>query len=210
MSFGSRYILIYATTRDILLQPFEFGDRITDSPEETKLAAKYLGEGFLFFYSLLKLFDPINDSKVAGIPFADEVLALAIVASAIMAGLVAHPFEKLITSSSASIYGTLTCFLYWSGFSLFIIPPIFAGVIMGMDAFTAYLNAGENFQFFSFMLIGVPFMFVYYMGTICSWLAKVHDTEPVIAGIALIAAYIVPVGIVSLVGYAAQSLWALL
>ena len=81
---------------------------------------------------------------------------------------------------------------------------------MGMDAFTAYLNAGENFQFFSFMLIGVPFMFVYYMGTICSWLAKVHDTEPVIAGIALIAAYIVPVGIVSLVGNAAQSLWALL
>lgn len=208
--FGSKYILIYTTSRDILLNPFGFADRLDDTPQETKRAAIYLGEGFLFFYALLKLFDPATgEATVKQIPFGDELVALAIVAGAIFSGLLVHPFVKAMTGSSARVFGTLSCFLYWTGFSIFIIPPIFTAFLMGFDAIVPSGATSENIKFFSILLVGVPFMFTYYLGTICTWVAKVHNSEPIIAGIALAIGYLVTTSIAAVLGWAVKSLLAL-
>lgn len=200
--FGSKYFLIFSTTRDILAHPFSFGQRIDGSVQELRRAATYLGEGFLLFYSLIKTISWLEGQEAASeaIPFADEILALALVAGTAFTGMISHPFIRAFTGGNGSLYGTLTCFFYWSGFCIFVIPPIFAILLTGMDAVAGGGNLSENMQFFIVLFIGTPFMFVYYLGTICNWLAHVHQTEPIFAGLALIGAYLISSGVVALIG----------
>ena len=209
--FGSKYVLIYRTTRDILTAPFSFAGQIANTPQSTKRAETYLGQGFLFFYSLLKLFNPaMGQTTTRTIPFGDELIALAIVAGALLFGLVVHPFAKAFMGSSARVHGTLSCFLYWTGFSVFVIPPIFAALLMGFDWLVPASTATENIKFFAILLVGVPFMFTYYLGTICFWVAKVHNGEPIIAGLAIITAYLVATGITAVMGWAVKTSLAFL
>lgn len=207
----SKYVLIYTTTRDILADPFGFGNRIDGSKEELRRAATYLGEGFLLFYSVIKALSSFSGEEVASstIPFADEMLALALVAMTIVSGLITHPFVRWIAGGKGSLLATMTCFLYWSGFCLFVIPPIFVIFLTGTDWVTSGGALSENIKFFVVLFLGVPFMFVYYLSTICNWLGSTHETEPIAVGMALIAAYLIPSAIVSLIYFAGKSLLSL-
>ena len=205
---ASKYVLIYATTRDILTDPFGFGDSITDTPQETKRAAKYLGEGFLFFYSLLKIFDPIDPAKTAGIPFVDELLALVLVAGRAL-HRPRHASLHQEVHRQPSLHPTARCRVFYTGAGSpcsssrrFSLPSSWewAGCQRALEQ-ARTCNSSPS------CCSACRSLFVYYMGSICTWIAKVHATEPIIAGLALLAGYLISTGVVSVIGYSVKSLW---
>ena len=189
--FWHKYVLILTTTKEILLNPFEFGEGIEDRPKETKRAAIYLGEGVIFFYTLFQLATFGSDIEIpyAGNPFSAEVLAAMMIATALLSGLITHPVALWFSGGNTSIHGSLASFLYWSRFCLFVIPPIFAALIMGSDWIFEVLYFGDDMKLFSFMAVGVPFIFVYYMGTISSWIGSAYRMESIMGGISVAIAY---------------------
>ena len=196
-AFWNKYLVILTTTKDILLHPFAFGSTIHDSIEDTKRAAVYLGEGVVFFYAI---YSALNagygpDLPLSNLPFAGEILAAAMIASAMLTGLITHPIANFFSSRSNSVYGSLACFLYWSGFCLFVIPPVFAVLIVGAQGLFGILNLAEDLKLLIMMAIMVPVVFVYYMGTISSWIGSVYGIEPFMGGIAVACSYALFMGV---------------
>ncbi|MBU2582914.1 MAG: hypothetical protein KJ622_14475 [Alphaproteobacteria bacterium] len=196
-NFWDKYALILTTTKHIVLNPFEFGETIGDSPADSKRAAVYLGEGAIFFYSLFQLsnFGSTSDLPYADAPFAGEIIAAVLIFSAVVMALVTHPIARWFSDGNTTLHASLASFLYWSGFCLFIIPPFMVALITGSQWLFASLPYGENIRFFSFMAVGVPFMFVYYIGTISNWIGSTYKIEPIMGGISVALAYVVSSGI---------------
>ncbi len=189
--FAHKYVVIATTTKSILLDPFGFGATIGDTVDDTKRAALYLFEGFVFFYALYTALVtvPGEDLPLDGLPFSGETLAAILVASTALTGLMTHPLARLFSSRRTSVHGSLACFLYWGGFCLFVIPPVFAILITGGQWLFDALSLPDDFRLLIMMALLVPFLFVYYVGTICTWIGHVYDIEPVAAGIAIACSY---------------------
>jgi hypothetical protein len=194
--FAEKYIVIATTTWNILTDPFEFGRTISDSVDDAKRAALYLFEGFVFFYAVYTalLAGPGEELPFSDLPFSGEILAAILVASTALTALIAHPLVRLFSSRETAVYGSLACFLYWGGFCLFVLPPIFAVLILGAQWLFGVLDLTEGIRMLIMMAIMVPVLFVYYVGTICSWIGRVYDIEPVVAGIAIACSYLLVTG----------------
>ena len=130
-----------------------------------------------------------TDLPISDILFVGEMLAAAMIASAIVSGLITHPIANYFSDRSNAIYGSLSCFLYWTAFCFFVIVPVFAVFILGAQWFFSFANVGDDIQLLTLMVIMVPIIFVYYIATITSWIGYVYDIEPVMGGIAIAASY---------------------
>ena len=194
--FAHKYVVIATTTKSILLDPFGFGSTIGDTIDDTKRAALYLFEGFVFFYALYMLFAESGpDLPFSNLPFSGEILAAVLVASTALTALIAHPLARMFSSRHTSVHGSLACFFYWGGYCLFVIPPLFAILIMGAQWLFGVLSLPEDVRLLIMMVVMVPILFVYYVGTICSWIGRVYDIEPVVAGIAIAISYTLFMGV---------------
>lgn len=199
--FWNKYRIIFTITKDIVLHPIEFGSTIRDSKEETKRAALYVGEGVVLFYAVYQVLiaGQETDLPLSNLPFAGEILAAGLIASAMLTGLVTHPVANFFSSRSNSVHGSLASFLYWTGFCLFVIPPVFTVLIMGSQWLFGVLDLADDWKLLIVMAVMVPIVFVYYIGTISSWIGKVYDIEPVLGGIAIVCSYALSMGVAAAV-----------
>jgi len=195
--FADKYIVIATTTWNILRDPFGFASTIGDTIDDAKGAALYLFEGVVFFYAVYTalLVGPGEELPFSELPFSGEILAAILVTSTALTALITHPLVRLFSSRETALYGSLTCFLYWGGFCLFVIPPVFAVLILGAQWLFGVLDLSEGIRMLIMMAIMVPVLFVYYVGTICSWIGRVYDIEPVVAGIAIACSYLLLTGV---------------
>lgn len=176
------------------MNPFTFGDALEDSQEEMKRGILYLGEGIIFFYAIWTLIakSSLNGkSQLPDIPFAGELIAALLIFSAAFAGALTHYVARWFSTENVSVYGSIACFLYWVAFGMFVIPPVFAGFFTGGDYVMKALNFSEDMKLFSTMAICVPVLFVYYVGTISSWIGRMHNMEPILGGISILIAYVI-------------------
>lgn len=189
--FARKYVVIATTTWNILTDPFGFGRTIGDTVEDTKRAAFYLFEVVVFFYAVYAalLAGPEPASAFSDLPFSGEILGAVLVASTLLTGLMVHPFARWFSSRPTSFHGSLACFLFWGAFCLFVIPPVFAVLILGAQRLFGVLSLSEDARLLIMMAVMVPVFFIYYVGTICSWIGRVYGIEPVIAGIAIACSY---------------------
>ena len=189
--FWNKYFLIFTITKDIVLHPFEFGSTIRDTMEETKRAALYVGEGMVLFYAVFQLLiaGQETDLPLSNLPFAGEIIAAGMIASAMLTGFITHPVASFFSSRSNSVHGSLASFLYWTGCCMFVIPPVFTVVIMGSQWLFGLLELAEDWKLLIVMAVMVPIVFVYYIGTISSWIGTVYDIEPFMGGIAIACSY---------------------
>lgn len=196
-AFWDKYLLIITTTKDILLDPFGFADQIEDSAEGTKRAATYLGEGVILAFVAYQLASKWNGTTnaFAELPLSAEILAAAVIAGTMLAGLFTHPAARWMSGSNTSVHASLSSYLYWIGFALFAVTPIFAALIMGTQWLFNALNLGDSAQMLIFLAIAVPFIFVYYIGTISTWIGKSYDMEPIQGAIAVAIGYALSSGI---------------
>lgn len=200
-AFWDKYLLIITTTKDILLDPFGFADQIEDSAEGTKRAATYLGEGVILAFVVYQFANRGNGTPnaFAELPMSAEILAAAIIVSSMLAGLITHPIARWMSGSSTSVHASMSSYLYWLGFALFAVTPIFAALIMGTQWLFTTLNLGDSAQMLITMAIAVPFIVVYYFGTISTWIGKSYNMEPLQGALAVVLGYAVSSGISTVV-----------
>lgn len=182
--FWHKYLLVLSTTRDILISPFGFGRTIDDSAKETKRAALYVGEGVVFFYAVFRgLYAGRQaDLPLSNLPFAGELLALGLIASAVLTGLITHVVASLFSRREPTIHASLASFLYWCGFCLFVIPPAMAILMVGSQRLFGVVQLGEGWQMLITLAVIGPLFLVYYFGTICSWIGSAYAIGPAMGG----------------------------
>lgn len=207
-AFWDKYLLIITTTKDILLDPFGFADQIQDNSEGTKRAATYLGEGVILAFLIFQFANRNNGTRNAfsDLPMPAEILAAVMIAATMMAGLITHPVARWMSGSSTSVHASLSSYLYWTGFALFAVTPIFAVLIVVTQWLFAALDIGDSAQMFIVLAIAVPMIFVYYIGTISTWIGKSYDMEPLQGAAAVAIAYAASSGIGTLLAAAVAAL----
>lgn len=183
--------MIYTITKSIIVSPFAFGDTIGDTLDDTKRAARYLGESVIFCFAIYQLLiaGPETDNFLSKLPFAEEIIALGLIGSVMLTGLFTHPIASFFSGNKRSVHGSIASFLYWTGSSIFVIWPIIILMIVGSAPLFQFLNINPSWLLWIMLAIFVPFMFVYYVGTITSWIGRVYGMEPLMAGLAIVFSY---------------------
>lgn len=192
-NFWDKYLLIFGTTWHILREPLAFGQTLTGDPAETKRAMKYLGEGVILFYGLFQLANMGSETELplSSIPFSGEILAAVMIVSVLLTALFTHPVALWFSGNPTSIHGSLAPFLYWSGFCLFVMPIAFTALIISARWLFDTLNFSEDMMLLTFMVLSVPPFFVYYIGTISTWIGNTYRMEPLLGGISVFIAYMI-------------------
>ena len=186
-----KYVTIYRITKAIVLNPFGFGQTIEDTIAETKRAAKYLIEGVIFAVAIFQILTAGQkaDLPFLDLPFAGELLAALMVGSVLLTGLTTHPFAKMFSNTPTTMHGSFAAFLYWTGFCLFVVPALGLVLYFGAKVLFSLISVTSLIKSILLLLIMVPLLLVYYLGTISGWIGRVYNIEPMMGGLAIIFGY---------------------
>ena len=186
-----KYITILKITKQIIRHPFAFGETIEDKLATSKQAARYLVEGVIFSLAIFQLVITGQGEKFAllDLPFAGEIIGAVMVGSVLLTGLATHPFARLFSPAQTSIHGSFAAFLYWSGFCLFVIPPIAALLIIGFKWLLSSVSLAVPWQLLLFALTFGPLFIIYYLGTIASWIGQTYKISTSMGGLAILFGY---------------------
>ena len=193
----NKYFMIYRVTKSILLGPFAFGETIGDTAADTKRATRYLGEGVIFCFAIYQVIASYQETAnfMTELPFAGEILAAGLIGTVMLTGLFTHPVASFFSGNSRAIHASLTSFLYWTGFSIFVMWPIIALIIIGSTTILASLPINPGWLLWIMMGFLVPFILVYYVGTLSSWIGSAYGMETMMGGLAIMFSYTISMAV---------------
>lgn len=164
-----RFLLIWRTTREIMLHPIAFGNSLDDTIEETLKAARYLVESIVFVVLIFLL---MKKGFGMNLPLLENPFTMILLGAQLLigliTGLVTHFIAQSFSQSDTSWWGSLASFLYWIGYSIvvfFIVMIIWALLFSWLLLEPGRANLLSKFTVSGLFTMLIGFYFLFLIGT---------------------------------------------